>query len=99
MGYRAASLRLPALAQDSLLALFITVMQVQGTVVRNAGEVASRPLTDLGYLGYLLLIVSGVAVAARREWPMPVFLTTALASLVYFSVISNGNATSHSCRG
>jgi signal transduction histidine kinase len=86
MGHSAASFRLPALAQDSLLALFITVMQVQGTVVRNAGEVASRPLTDHGYLGYALLIVSGLAVAARRDWPMPVFVITALASVVYFSV-------------
>jgi signal transduction histidine kinase len=86
MELRAASWRLPALAQDSLLALFITVMQVQGTVTRNAGEVASRPLSDLGYLGYVLLIVSGVAVAVRRKWPMPVFVTTALASLVYYGV-------------
>ncbi|HEV8563157.1 MAG TPA: sensor histidine kinase [Actinophytocola sp.] len=84
MGHRAASLRLPALAQDSLLALFVTVMQVQGTVVRNAGEVAPKSLTDLGYLGYVLLIVSGVAVAARRTWPVPVFVTTALASGVYY---------------
>ncbi|WP_248958485.1 sensor histidine kinase [Sphaerisporangium perillae] len=85
MRHRAASLRLPVLAQDVLLALFITVMQVQGTVFRNAGEVASRPLTDLGYLGYVLLIVSGVVVAVRRRWPVPVFLIAALASLVYFS--------------
>jgi signal transduction histidine kinase len=84
MGHRAASLRLPAWAQDSLLALFVTVMQVQGTVVRNAGEVASKSLTDHGYLGYALLIVSGVAVAARRTWPVPAFVTTALASAVYY---------------
>ena len=69
-----------------LFAFFVTVMQVQGTVVRNAGEVASRPLTDLGYLGYILLIVSGVVVAVRRRWPVPVFVIAALASLVYFSV-------------
>jgi len=86
MGHRAGSFRLPVLAQDVLLALFITVMQVQGTVVRNAGEVASRPLSDLGYLGYVLLIVSGVAVAVRRRWPVPVFVTAALASFVYYSV-------------
>jgi signal transduction histidine kinase len=86
MKHGTASLRLPVLAQDVLLALFITVMQVQGTVIRNAGEVASRPLTDLGYLGYVLLIVSGVVVAVRRRWPVPVFVIAALASLVYFSV-------------
>jgi signal transduction histidine kinase len=86
MGHRAGSLRLPVPVQDVLLALFITVMQVQGTVVRNAGEVVARPLTDLGYLGYVLLIVSGVAVVVRRRWPVPVFVITALASAVYYGV-------------
>ncbi|WP_084964975.1 sensor histidine kinase [Thermoactinospora rubra] len=86
MEHRAASLRLPAPAQDVLLALFITVMQVQGTMARIAAEGASRPLDDLGYLGYVLLIVSGVVVAVRRRWPVPVFLTAALASLVYYGL-------------
>lgn len=86
MEHRVASLRLPAPAQDVLLALFVTVAQVQGTMVRNAGEVVQRPLTDLGNLGYVLLVVSGVVVAARRRWPVPVFVTTALASLVYYGL-------------
>ncbi|SEU47948.1 sensor histidine kinase [Nonomuraea wenchangensis] len=86
MEHRVASLRLPMPAQEVLLALFITVMQVQGTMVRNAGEVVQRPLTDLGNLGYVLLIVSGAAVAVRRRWPVPVFLTTALASVVYYTL-------------
>ncbi|MEU1736104.1 sensor histidine kinase [Streptosporangium sp. NPDC020145] len=86
MKHRVVSLRLPALVQEVLLALFITVTQVQGTIVRNAGEVVQRPLTDLGNLGYVLLVVSGVAVAARRRWPLPVFVTTALASLVYYGL-------------
>ncbi|WP_182903982.1 sensor histidine kinase [Microbispora sp. H10830] len=86
MEHRVVSLRLPVPAQDVLLALFITVMQVQGTIVRNAGEVVQRPLTDLGNLGYVLLIVSGVVVAVRRRWPVPVFVTAALASLVYYGL-------------
>ncbi|MFL6140478.1 MAG: sensor histidine kinase [Labedaea sp.] len=86
MGHRAASLRLPAPAQDVLLALVITAMQVQGTVARVAAEGATRPLADLGQLGYALLIVSGVAVAFRHRWPVPVFGTTALASLVYYGL-------------
>ena len=45
----------------------------------------ARPLTDFGNLGYVLLIVSGLVVAGRRRWPLPVFLTTAVASLVYYS--------------
>jgi signal transduction histidine kinase len=86
MQRRAAWFRPPVLAQDVLLALFITVMQVQGTLNREPAHVGSRPLTDLGHLGYVLLIVSGVAVAARRRWPVPVFITAALASLVYYSL-------------
>jgi len=88
MQRRPASVRLPVVAQDALLALFITVMQVQGTisVVAARGEVATRPLTDLGYLGYILLIVSGVVVTVRRRWPVPVFVTAALASLVYYGL-------------
>jgi len=83
---RASSLRLPAWAQDLLLALFITVMQVQGTIVRNSGEVVMRPLSDLGYLGYILLVLSGAVVAVRRRWPVAVFATTALASFAYYAL-------------
>ena len=86
MGHRAAWSRLPALAKDTLLALLVAVMQVQGTVVRNAGEVASRPLSDLGHLGYLLLVVSGMAIAVRIRWPVLVFVATALASVAYYGV-------------
>ncbi|MEV4804392.1 sensor histidine kinase [Nonomuraea sp. NPDC049421] len=78
------SWRLPVAVQDALIALFITVMQVQGTIVRNAGEVVLRPLTDLGDLGYVLLVVSGLVVAVRRRWPVPVFVVTALASVIYY---------------
>ncbi|WP_280382672.1 sensor histidine kinase [Nocardia wallacei] len=80
--------RLPAWAQDLLLAVFITVMQVQGTVVRNSGqpEAVLRPLSDLGYLGYILLIVSGAVVVVRRRRPVAVFAVTALASVVYYGL-------------
>ncbi|MDT5115112.1 MAG: hypothetical protein QOE30_851, partial [Mycobacterium sp.] len=87
MQRRRGSFRLPVLAQDALLAVFITVMQIQGTVTRDpTGVTPARPLTDLGNLGYVLLIVSGVVVVGRHRWPVPVFLTTALASLVYYSL-------------
>lgn len=75
-----------AVTHDTLLALFVTVMQVQGTVARVAAEGATRPLSDLGDLGYALLVVSGLAVAVRRRWPVPVFAVTALASLVYYGL-------------
>jgi signal transduction histidine kinase len=80
--------RLPAWAQDLLLALFITVMQVQGTIARTQGDPGSvvRPLSDLGHLGYQLLIAGGAVVAVRRLWPVAVFATTALASLAYYAL-------------
>ncbi|SCL34573.1 Signal transduction histidine kinase [Micromonospora rhizosphaerae] len=85
MKRRAAPFRLPVLAQDALLGLFVAVMQVQATAAKPA-EVGSRPLTDLGHLAYVLLIVSGLVLAVRRRWPVPVFITAALASLVYYSL-------------
>lgn len=77
---------MPAVALDVLLALFITVMQVQGTVSRATGEPTAvlRPLADLGHLGYVLLIVSGVAIAVRRRFPVTVFAIAAAASLTYY---------------
>jgi signal transduction histidine kinase len=82
---RAVPFRLPVLAQDALLGLFVAVMQVQGTMAKPP-EIGSRPLTDLGYLGYVLLIVSGLVLAGRRRWPVPVFITAALASLAYYTI-------------
>ena len=76
---------MPVLAQDALLGLFVAVMQVQGSVAKPQ-DVGARPLTDFGYLGYVLLIVSGLVLAVRRRWPVPVFITAALASLVYYAI-------------
>ncbi|MGW5668363.1 sensor histidine kinase [Micromonospora sp. NPDC003776] len=84
MKRREVPFRLPVLAQDVLLGLFVAVMQIQGTLAKPE-EVGSRPLTDLGHLAYVLLAVSGLVLAVRRRWPVPVFLTTALVSLVYFT--------------
>ena len=87
MQQRATSFHLPAPVQDVLLVLFITVMQVQGVqAAAESGEVAARPLTDFGDLGYALLIASGLVLVVRRRWPVPVFVTTALASLAYFTL-------------
>jgi len=88
MQARAASFHVPALALDLVLALFITVMQVQGTLSRVAGEPESvlRPLADLGHLGYILLIASGAVVAVRRQFPVAVFAITAVASLTYYAL-------------
>jgi signal transduction histidine kinase len=85
MKRRAVRIRLPVLVQDALLGLFVAVMQVQGTLAKPS-DVVARPLTDFGYLGYLLLIVSGLVLAVRRRWPVPVFITAALVSLTYFAI-------------
>ncbi|OPG13054.1 two-component sensor histidine kinase [Microbispora sp. GKU 823] len=86
MEHRTVSFPLRSVTQDVVLALFVTVMQVQGTVARVAAEGAPRPLTDLGNLGFVLLVVSGLVVTVRRRWPVPVFVTAALASLVYYGL-------------
>ncbi len=85
MERRAVRIRLPVPAQDALLGLFVAVMQVQGTVAKPS-DVGARPLTDLGHLGYVLLIVSGLVLVVRRRWPAPVFITAAIASLVYYTI-------------
>ena len=77
--------RLPALAQDVLLGLLVAVMQVQGNLAKPA-ELGSRPLTDFGNLGYVLLTVSGLVLIVRRRWPEPVFVTAALASVLYYTL-------------
>ena len=73
-------------ALDLGLALFITAMQLQGTVSKVAAEPATvlRPLADLGHLGHVLLIISGVAIALRRKHPVAVLAVTAVASLTYY---------------
>lgn len=76
---------LPVLAQDTLLAIFVAVMQVQGTLAKPQ-DVGAWPLSAFGNVGYVLLIVSGLALAARRKWPVQVFITTALASLTYYAI-------------
>jgi signal transduction histidine kinase len=77
-------MRLPVLAQDVLFGLLVAVMQVQGSLAKPP-EVGSRPLTDLGNLGYVLLIVSGLVLVVRRRWPVAVFVTAGVASLAYYT--------------
>jgi signal transduction histidine kinase len=84
MRRRAAQIRLPVLAQDALLGLLVAAMQVQGTAAKPV-DAASHPPTAFGNLGYVLLTVSGLVLALRRRWPVPVFITTALASLAYYA--------------
>jgi signal transduction histidine kinase len=82
---RAAPVRIPEPAQDALLGLLVAAMQVQGTVAKPT-DVGARPLADLGYLGYVLLIAPGLALVWRRRWPAGVLIATAAASLAYYTV-------------
>jgi signal transduction histidine kinase len=84
---RAPSPRLPVLAQDAALALFVTLMQIQGVpqVAANS-DVVARPLADLGHLGTFLLVASGLVLVVRRRWPVAVFAFTAAASVLYFAL-------------
>lgn len=80
--------------QDALLAGFVILMQIQGThEAATNGAAAARPLTDFGYLGYVLLALSGAVLVVRRRWPVTVFAVTAAASLIYFGAgFSDGPA-------
>jgi signal transduction histidine kinase len=85
MERRALRIPVPVPARDALLGIVVAVMQVQGSLAKPQ-DIGARPLGDLGHLGYLLLIASGLALAGRRRWPVPVFVTTAVVSLVYYAV-------------
>ena len=83
---RAVLSRVPAWAQDGLLALLVATIQVWGTISRTEAEPETvlRPLADVGHLGYGLLAVSGLALAVRRRHPTAVFAVTALISSGYY---------------
>jgi signal transduction histidine kinase len=75
-------LRLPAWAQDVLLAGFVLLVQLSGT--RNAA--ATNPeLATPDTLGYALLVASGAALLVRRRWPVAVFAVAAAISVWYYT--------------
>src|SRR5262245_5742304 len=80
----ATRLRLPAQAQDTLLAVFVAWFQIEGTHLVQVDQQA-RPLAEPAYLGYLLLIVSGLVLLVRRRWPVAVFATVVTISLLYYA--------------
>ncbi len=84
MDRTAIRLRLPAWAQDSILALFVTFFQIVGTRRVAPADQLAR-LSHPAELGYLLLAAAGLALLVRRRWPMPVFAITALISVAYYA--------------
>lgn len=83
-----AALTPRVLALDLGIAAFVTVMQVQGTMAKVEADPTSvlRPLADLGQLGYVLLVVSGLAIAVRRRFPVTVVAVTAATSAAYYAL-------------
>jgi signal transduction histidine kinase len=78
-------LRLPVWAQDLLLAGFIAFLQVQGTRQIPTTEQRLAEIGDVGlYLHAVLLVLTGLVLAVRRRWPIPVFLIVATANLFYY---------------
>ncbi|HZX07710.1 sensor histidine kinase [Kribbella sp.] len=88
MSLRAWRFRLQPWWLDVAIGLFVTVMQVQGTVFRTTQELSTvvRPLTALGHLGYVLLFLGGAVVVLRHRWPVPVFAVAALCSLIHYTL-------------
>lgn len=84
MAALAARLRLPLWAQDALLAVFVTYFQIRGTLLVAPGRELPQ-LSEPGYLGYVLLAVSGAALLVRRQWPVWVFVAIAAVSAVYYT--------------
>jgi signal transduction histidine kinase len=78
-------LRLPVLAQDALLAVFVTLFQILGTQRAALNQPGARPLADPNDLGYLLLAVAGLVLVARHRQPVAVFAIAAAVSLVYYA--------------
>ena len=72
----ASRLRLPIQVQDAMLAVFVTLFQILGTVQAAHNQPEARPLADPGWLGYVLLTAAGLVLVVRRRRPVAVLATT-----------------------
>ena len=70
--------------QDVILALFIGMMQVQGTLQVAGTEGVILSTRDHAIIGPLLF-GSGLILAVRRRWPVAVFAVVGAVSLVYYT--------------
>jgi Signal transduction histidine kinase len=78
-----ARLRPPTAVQDALLAVFVGLMQVQGTLRVAAEQGIVLSTVDHSVMGPLLF-GSGLILAVRRRFPVAVFAVTGAVSLVYY---------------
>jgi signal transduction histidine kinase len=81
----ARRLRLHDQVQDIALAVFVALMQIQGTQQVAGGQELAN-LDPVGTWAHaVLLSVSGLVLAVRRRWPTAVFGIVAAASVVYYA--------------
>jgi signal transduction histidine kinase len=80
----AGRLRVPVPVQDAVLAGFVALFQIRGTVLVIPGQDVLRPLSEPGQLGYVLLAISGLALLVRRRWPLAVFVAVAALNAGYY---------------
>lgn len=83
MGSIGTRLRLPAMVQDILLAVFVAYFQIRGTLLVGVGDPA-RSLAQPHQVGYVLLAGTGLVLLARRRCPVVVFAALAAASVGYY---------------
>jgi signal transduction histidine kinase len=76
--------RPPTAVQDVVLAVFIGLMQVQGTLKVASDQAIPLTTHDHAVMGPLLF-GSGLLLAVRRRFPIAVFGVTAAVSLAYYS--------------
>jgi signal transduction histidine kinase len=81
----ATRLRLSPQVQDAVLAVFVAWFQVQAVHQAAYNQPGARLLATPDYLGYVLLIVSGLVLVVRRRWPVAVFATTVACSVLYYT--------------
>ncbi|HEX6685478.1 MAG TPA: sensor histidine kinase [Candidatus Limnocylindrales bacterium] len=77
--------RPPTAVQDSMLAVFIGLMQVQSTLRIAEDQGIELSFGDHAVMGPLLF-GSGLILAVRRRWPLTVFCVVAAVSVVYYGV-------------
>jgi signal transduction histidine kinase len=76
--------RLPPAVQDVLLAVFVGLMQVQGTLQVAGNEGVTLSPRDHAVMGPLLF-GSGLILVFRRRWPVTIFAVTGTVSLLYYA--------------
>lgn len=76
--------RVPVWVQDTALAIFVALMQWQGTTQVAASQGLGGTLTE-SLFPAVVLWGSGLLLIVRRRWPVPVFAVIGAMSLGYYA--------------